>query len=182
VTARRHLKVSSGGVSCFVSRCRGVDGPGNGSALARESKRPLHKSQLRLALWRRGDSESRETKRCVSTITATTHRRRPDAAGFLLERGDDLPKEHDLLATDCEVSRQAAVPESAERIVCRRGAGKIAKSRGQMKYEPPIPKNAILARLPNGKMTCSFRAQRCQREERHVHTEASHFSQPAAWD
>jgi hypothetical protein len=51
-----------------------------------------------------------------------------------------------------------------------------------MKYEPPIPTNAILARLANGKMTCSFRAQRCQREERHVHTEASHFSQPAAWD
>jgi hypothetical protein len=75
-----------------------------------------------------GETAKAETKRCVSTTTATTHRRRPDAAGFLLERGDDLLKEHDLLATDCEVSRQAAVPESAERVVCRRGAGKQPKA------------------------------------------------------
>lgn len=32
------------------------------------------------------------------------------------------------------------------------------------------------------KKDVSFRAQRCQRKERHVHSKASHFSQPAAWD
>jgi hypothetical protein len=58
---------------------------------------------------------------------------------------------------------------------------KIAKVKGETKYAAPIPTNAILARLTKEERTCSFRAQRCQREERHVHTEASHISQPAAW-
>lgn len=49
-------------------------------------------------------------------------------------------------------------------------------------FTPPFTMKAVLARLTEGYWTCSFRAQRCQREERHVHTEASHFSQPAAWD
>lgn len=62
------------------------------------------------------------------------------------------------------------------------GRGKWPKIEGQSEYAAPNATNAILARLADGKRSCSFRAQRCQREERHVHTEASHFSQPAAWD
>lgn len=71
--------------------------------------------------------------------------------------------------------------------MCRRdsmptGRRKIAKVREQTEYAAPITTDAILARWTDEERTCSFRAQRCQREERHVHTEASHFSQPAAWD
>ena len=99
-----------------------------------------------------------------------------------VERVDGFPQKSALLITGCKVRRQAAVPESAEGTICRRGGGKSPKIEGQSEHAAPNTTDAILARLTDEERTCSFRAQRCQREERHVHTEASHFSQPAAWD
>jgi hypothetical protein len=61
--------------------------------------------------------------------------------------------------------KQAAVPESAEGMVCRRGGGKSPKIEQQTESAAPNTTDAILARLTDEERTCSFRAQRCQRKK-----------------
>jgi hypothetical protein len=144
-------------------------------------------SELALVLWRdRGKARGergRYSRRCVST--AATARGQQNTAASLTQPGAwrPIPTEIGFLwIVAARSGRQAAVPESAEGMVCRRGGGKSPKIEQQTESAAPNTTDAILARLTDEERTCSFRAQRCQRKERHVHTEASHFSQPAAWD